>query len=499
MGDLEARCDQLEEQLARQVPAREVERRLRAVSREAVAQALPSNTALVEFVRFRPFRFEARGREQPWGPARYAAFVLRAGDPHRVQMIDLGEAEEMDRWIGRFRGTIMEGGDGALPPALRDACRGLYDRVFAPLQKAAGGAEHLFLAPDGELLRLPFEALLSPEGRFVIEDHSLSYVGTARDVLRFGQVLGEPTEALIIADPDYDLCAEGSAEAETPPSESRGSSVQAIRGMLRRDIWDPLREWLEDIWQDVKQTFDRLPGTRTEGERIYELLRRRGIPVRRPWFDRQALERPLKRVRAPRILHIATHGFFWRDMGERLWEWLMGSSLTRGLGISGIRGERGGFLPLVTNPLLRSGLALAGYNASIRNKPPAPEAEDGTLTALDVSVLDLLGTELVVLSACETALGDVRCGEGVFGLRRAFIQAGARTLVMSLWKVADEETLFLMERLYENLLQEGLPKPEALRRAQLDLMDRLRREKGFAHPYFWAAFICQGDPAPLGR
>jgi CHAT domain-containing protein len=184
------------------------------------------------------------------------------------------------------------------------------------------------------------------------------------------------------------------------------------------------------------------------------------------------------------------------------------------------------------NPMLRSGLALAGANIFLRGGSPPPPAEDGLLTAEEVAGLDLLGTELVVLSACDTGLGEVHVGEGVFGLRRAFVVAGARTLVMSLWKVPDLATAFLMDRLYDNLLTRGLDRDLALSDAQRATRDvtvgELRAEwlsgttierlaagdaearrvleelarqpdgfRPFEHPFYWGAFICQGDTAPL--
>ena len=142
------------------------------------------------------------------------------------------------------------------------------------------------------------------------------------------------------------------------------------------------------------------------------------------------------------------------------------------------------------NPLLRSGLALAGANRWFEGKPLPEEAGDGILNALDVSGLDLLDTELVVLSACETGLGQVQVGEGVLGLRRAFVLAGARTLVMSLWKVPDRQTQELMEEFYRRLL-DGQPRAGALRHAQLAMKER------YPDPYYWGAFICQGNPGPL--
>jgi CHAT domain-containing protein len=143
----------------------------------------------------------------------------------------------------------------------------------------------------------------------------------------------------------------------------------------------------------------------------------------------------------------------------------------------------------VENPLLRSGLALAGVNTWLRGGSTPPEAEDGILTAEDVSGLDLLDTELVVLSACETGLGEVRTGEGVFGLRRAFVVAGAKTLVMSLWRVPDRQTQELMEDFYRRILM-GQACADALREAQLAMKAKC------PNPYCWGAFICQGDPHP---
>src|SRR5262249_6428488 len=136
------------------------------------------------------------------------------------------------------------------------------------------------------------------------------------------------------------------------------------------------------------------------------------------------------------------------------------------------------------------GVALAGGNAFLRGGAPPEGAEDGLLTAADVAGMDLLGTELVVLSACETGLGQVHASEGVFGLRRAFVVAGAKTLVMSLWKVPDEQTQELMIDFYRRLLA-GVPRAEALRQAQLQLKRR------YPDPYYWGAFICQGEHAPL--
>jgi CHAT domain-containing protein len=144
----------------------------------------------------------------------------------------------------------------------------------------------------------------------------------------------------------------------------------------------------------------------------------------------------------------------------------------------------------VANPLLRSGLALAGANSWLGGLSLPDGAEDGLLTAEDVSAMDLRQTELAVLSACDTGLGESEFGEGVMGLRRAFVLAGAKTLVMSLWKVPDAATAELMTEFYRLLLAD-VPRAEALRQSQ-------RRLKGrHPDPFYWGAFICQGDPGPV--
>jgi CHAT domain-containing protein len=174
----------------------------------------------------------------------------------------------------------------------------------------------------------------------------------------------------------------------------------------------------------------------------------------------QARKSALTDVKAPRMLHIATHGFFVQDAKHK-----------------------------IGNPLLRSGLALTGANLRSAN---AAEREDGILTALEASNLNLWGTKLVTLSACDTGVGEVRNGEGVYGLRRAFFLAGAETLVMSLWPVSDYVTREMMSAYYSGL-RKGLGRGEALRQAQLAMLTRRNRQ----HPFYWASFIQAGEWANL--
>jgi CHAT domain-containing protein len=189
----------------------------------------------------------------------------------------------------------------------------------------------------------------------------------------------------------------------------------------------------------------------------------------------QATEASLKRARGPSVLHIATNAFFLADDTT-------GSAVHRGSAPD--LGDKE--LGLPTNPLLRSGLAFAGANR-LRSG-----ADDGVLTALEASGLDLWGTKLAVLSACNTGVGEVRNGDGVYGMRRAFMAAGAESLVTSLWKVDDTATRELMAGYYRALLA-GAGRGEALRRVQVEGLRSAQR----SHPYYWAAFTLTGQWSPL--
>jgi CHAT domain-containing protein/tetratricopeptide (TPR) repeat protein len=462
-----AERERLEAELARLVPELNLEQRLRGADRHAVARALPEGSALVEIVCISeldlgpgPHRPEVEKK-----PARYLAFVLPAGEPAGVRLVDLGPPEAIDRLVASFRARLT--GEAEHQPR-RELClidveqapegsgnegAALRAAVFDPLAAVLGSCTRLLLAPDGDLMRLPFEVLPTADGLRLIDQHRISYLGCGRDVLRLAARPACTAEAPVVAaDPDFDLAGTGAA-AEGP----------ALAGRCSRDL------------ADGAPFFAALPGTRREAAQVAERL---GV---RPWLGPEVLEARLKEVRSPRILHLATHGFFLsdqqRDPGEQQ-GWVAGEELGR---LSGLRLE---------NPLLRSGLALAGANTWLRHGQVPAEAEDGLLTAEDVTGIDLSATELVVLSACQTGLGQVHTGEGVFGLRRAFVLAGVRTLVMSLWKVPDLQTEELMTAFYHRLLS-GEGRAEALRQAQLALKQRC------PDPLAWGAFVCVGDPGPL--
>lgn len=477
--------EKLETELAKQIPEIHLEQKFREVDYQKIATAMSENSILVEFVRFNAFDFKAvpaRG-EQEWKPARYLAFTLVAREPDSIQMIDLGEAEPIDNLIAAFRTSITGEFENQSSRNLRLINESpqnehssigvkLREIIFDPLISAIGNHQCLLLSPDGDLTRLPFE-VLPINDKYLIDLYEISYLAAGRDLLRFGIKSNRRTaDPLVIADPDFDF-----SDANRIDTSKSTVTLDLIlttenRGHLSRDF---NRSGL---------VFTRLEGTKEEGETIASML---GVG---PLLESEALESRLKTCKSPRILHIATHGFFLPDQRRDP------NQENRAFGMMGFDaiGGKGGINRLTAinteNPLLRSGLALAGANTWMKNQDLPAEAEDGILTAEDVTGLDLLDTELVVLSACETGLGEVKAGEGVFGLRRAFVLAGAKTLVMSLWKVPDTETQEIMTSFYEKILR-GEPRGEALRQAQLEMKAKK------PNPFFWGAFICQGETSPL--
>ena len=148
-------------------------------------------------------------------------------------------------------------------------------------------------------------------------------------------------------------------------------------------------------------------------------------------------------------------------------------------------------VPRHEDPLLRSWLALAGINRWLRRETVPTEAGNCVLTAMDAATLDLADTELVMLSACESGLGVIQVGEGVLGLRRAFALAGARTVIMSLWQIPDQQTQELIVDFYKRSLRSGESRAAALRAAQLTM------KKKYRDPFYWGAFVCEGEPGPF--
>lgn len=235
--------------------------------------------------------------------------------------------------------------------------------------------------------------------------------------------------------------------------------------------------------------FTRLPGTGEEVRAIQSILGEEEAEV---YTGKEAIEEVLRQKETPSILHLATHGFFLSDLEL---SGLTDRGMDRALKLVSISSPTFPEGPpkkvKIVNPLLRSGIALAGANNTLKSIDT--ERSDGIVTAEKILGLRLRGTDMVVLSACETGVGEVKTGEGVFGLRRAFTQAGARSLVMSMWSVPDRETKELMVEFYRNIQSGKMNRCQALRHAALKEMSIVKERYGHANPLFWGAFVFLGE------
>nr|WP_272819434.1 CHAT domain-containing protein [Scytonema hofmannii] len=216
--------------------------------------------------------------------------------------------------------------------------------------------------------------------------------------------------------------------------------------------------------------FPRLGNTQEEAQQIKVIFSSATI-----LSGTKATETAIKQLSAPSILHLATHGFFLTD--QQIKPQLNNFDSQTPVTFSG------------ENPLLRSGLALAGFN---NRRTVSQNSDDGVLTSLEVAGLDLRGTQLVVLSACETGLGDIKVGDGLYGFCCALVIAGSQSQVLSLWKVDDAGTKELMVKYYQKL-KASQGRHEALREAQLEMLATPK----YQHPKYWASFVASGDWTPL--
>jgi CHAT domain-containing protein/tetratricopeptide (TPR) repeat protein len=433
-----------------------------------VAAVLGEEQALIEYVRFRETALRETSdppspAEESTTPERYLAFVLRADDD-AVEVVDLGDADHIDSLVRDYLAAMATDGafllaGGTLDPAdgrCATAARAVRAAALDPVMGSLAAVRRLVVVPDGPLAAVPLQALNQDAQGFVIDRFEITYQENTHALLDSLPPGPAPNASLVFADPDFDLGA--------PPG-------------------DP-----------PDHPFARLSWTADEGRRVADLL---GVSV---ISGAGAVEATILDSVRPRVLHIATHGWFlpadeiagerpsW--MSEPRLEHLANLTYLTRPGVVLLNVDADSSSLLYGQLLVRCGLITAGFNTAWAGLPLPPEAGDGLITGADVAALDLRGTELVVLSACETGLGQAMDFEGVHGLCRAFRLAGAANMVTALWPVADEGTTEFMGDFYERLAAGGTPA-----RCLHDTQVHLRRTG--THPYLWGGFACQAAARPV--
>jgi CHAT domain-containing protein/tetratricopeptide (TPR) repeat protein len=455
LDGLERENDRLELELSRAASASPaVPTLVRKIDVADVARALPRGSALVEVAVYGTG--QASTDDQ-----RVAAYVVHPDGS--VQIRDLGLLGPLGVRVSVLR-RLLQGGTsngnpswtlkdwGSGQPA-GDALREGYGAFVQPYEDALEKTDTLFIAADGPLTQIPFEILVRPDGKALLETTRITYLTSGRDLVDLAQarpLRREIGSALLVGDPDYDRPVGSGAAA---------SARQSLLGGVR---------------------WPRLPGTAQEVQGLASVL-----PGATVVLGADAGEAALASIGDKQLVHLATHGFFLDSSGGL-------AAKSRGLALDtgdpAAPGSEQAFPSrtrvlesLTDHPDIRSGLVLAGANTG-----------GGYLTALQLQGLDLTSTDLVVLSACETGVGETTSGMGVMGLRRSLAIAGARSQVISLWKVDDAATAELMKQFYGNV-SAGMDRSEALRAAKV----AVRAHAEWSAPYFWGAFQLFGDWRPL--
>jgi CHAT domain-containing protein/Tfp pilus assembly protein PilF len=450
--ELRSQRQQLEEELNRVLPALRIEP-VTTSHVEAALRTLAPQGLLIEFQKYRPLKRDPSGKSQ-WGDSRYVALLLHTDG--RIDAIPLGPAAPIDQAI-----TMAHDASAANQADAFSLWAKVSTLLFKPLQPQLSGVRELFLSPDSELNRIPFAALPVGEGtsKLLSDVVQLRILTTGRDLVRLQTLAPAGASApVVMANPQFDargrrsIPASGSAAtASASPRQLRSAAQQTGRRQ-----WDPL------------------PATEKEAQVLAPLLN-----AGKPITGDAASESRALALKSPRILHIASHGFFDPEQpAEAKQRPAVGQ-------LSGVANPS----PLSEDPLLRSGIVLAGAN-----HPDADPNDDGHLTAAEVTGMDLRNTELVTLSACETGLGSVRSGEGVYGLQRALTVAGSRSTLLSLWKVGDGATAAFMAEFYKRLMA-GEGRADALRNTQAAF--RTHSNELYRDVYVWGAFQLTGDWRPL--
>ncbi|KST62245.1 tetratricopeptide repeat protein [Mastigocoleus testarum] len=409
--------------------SKEFRKEIQPIELAPIQAKIPQNAALVEIIQYQPFNPKAQYHKR-FDKPRYAAVVLhQVGEP---KWVDLGKVETIDKSVENFRNALKS------PVSYyknqgEKVSRELDKLIMAPIRPLLGNANHLLLSPDGELNLIPFEALKDEKNQYLVERYSFSYLTTGRDLLRFNIQAKQLSDPVVFADIDYN-----NYENIMIAKNSNSKNQRSV-----------------DL---TNLSYGSLPGTSLEGKAIQNIF-----PNTILITSKRATETTIKQLKTPSILHLATHAFFLENKNNNKSKKIE-----------------------LENPLLRSGLALAGFNN--RQNKQSNNTEDGVLTALEIAGLDLRGTKLVVLSACETGLGEVKNSDGIYGLRRALVIAGSQAQLLSLWKVSDDGTKDLMVKYYDNL-KAGKGRHESLREVQLEFI----KHSKYNHPYYWASFIPTGN------
>ena len=408
----------------------------------SVLNSLNEDSVLVELIKYRKWKKSKKFESEfHYGAMLYLKSKSNDGSAKLVHdWVELGPSKEVDDFILKFRSSIKRSGIGS-----KTLLSSIGRSLFLPMKsRIPDETKTLIICPDAELNFVPFPALIDEDGKFLCEKYEILNVSAGRDLVFGNETQTKSKKVILFADPSFE-----------------GKSVNEGNALA-------LREVDRNATRDL--SFAPLAGTRVEAEQISKMITAKGF-LANARTGLAATEESLRKVKSPKILHLATHGFF-----------IPGEEKKENKNPLASFNEQNRPAGPISNPMHRSGLALTGAKQTLRlwkeGKSVDPH-NDGVLTAEEASALDLTGTWLTVLSACDTGSGVARAGEGVLGLRRAFAMAGTQNLLLTLWPVSDSFTKDFMVSFYEEALKTG-DAPRAMAKVQREWLVKLREERSIS-------------------
>lgn len=449
--ELENRAEQLERNLSNLSEYFKSDKESYIVNWEDVRGSLQADETAIDFLNFEIFNSNSKDTV-------YYATVIKKNFETPV-LIKLCSKNDIDKYI-------LTTGDNNIYVSNKAACKGLYQLIWKPLEDYLGNSKIVYVSPSGVLNKVSFHALAPDDNSYLIDKYDIRYTGNLRDIVSLSKnrKSGQGNNKASIF---------GGIKYDVDPSEMT-DNANKFRNYGEAETQMNMNEIIGSV-ENRGCGWKFLKGTVSESEKISGLLLKNNfdVTVYAGEDGNEEAFRSLGGINSPSIIHLATHGFFFPSPQKPQYEEKGGKNFntSRSLFKNDI------------NPMFRSGVVLAGANNIWKSGNRIEGVEDGILTAYEVSDMNLLNTDLVILSACESGLGDVRGDEGVFGLQRSFKIAGVKNLIVSLWKVPDKETAELMELFYSNWIEKKMPLEEAFAEAQKGM--RIK----YTEPYYWAAFI----------
>jgi CHAT domain-containing protein/Tfp pilus assembly protein PilF len=444
--NLESEANEIEKELGVKSEMYRSEFEPKKINWLSIKKSLKQDESAIEFINFRYY-------DKGWTDTIfYIALVIRP-DFEYPKLVRLCTEKQLNEILNSSIGlkeSYIQNKEKSLK---------LYSTLWKPIEELLSGVNKIYISTSGLLCKLSFSALSTSEDKLLCDKYSFYYLGNLKEV-----AMNKEREKEIGKTENFSAAILGGIIYDDDSLLSRNIEAKFLRG--KEEEWNPPAEMiLKNAPKTMVTKWNYLPGTLSESDKIKSLFEKNNLNVKEFTGSNANEEvfKSLSSINSPTVLHISTHGYFfpepdmeYRETGRNPYK-------------------------ISDNPMFRSGLILAGANRVWTGGSEIEGVENGILTAYEVANMNLLNTELVVLSACETGLGDIKGGEGVYGLQRAFKVAGAKTIIMSLWKVPDKETVELMELFYTNWLG-GMTKHEAFYNAQKEM------RKNYP-PYFWAAFV----------